>query len=288
MNLDGVHVGAGYPCYAIAECGINHGGDLATAKRLITQAAIAGCQAVKFQKRTVDVVYTQEELDRPRESPFGTTNGDLKHGLELSLRDYAEIHMHCREQGIQWFASCWDKRAVDEMDTFAPPCFKIASACLTDHDLISHTCGKMRPIILSTGMSTMDEIDDAVRLINEHGNELAILHCTSTYPAATAELNLRCIPLLAERFGGVIGYSGHEVGLQTSVAAVALGAKIIERHITLDRASFGSDQAASIEPSGLIRLVRDIRNVEVAMGDGIKRVHDSELPIRDKLRRVPA
>lgn len=280
------YVGAGEPVFVIAEIGINHNGDLDIAMKLIDAAVEAGCNAVKFQKRTVDIVYTPEELAKPRENPFGTTNGDLKRGLEFGEQEYRIIDAYCKQKKILWFASCWDPDSIDFIEQFSPPCYKIASASLTDDALLKAHRRLGRPMILSTGMSTLQEIDHAVEVLGKQ--DLVILHCTSTYPAATDELNLRCIPAFQQRYGVPIGYSGHEVGLYTSLAAATLGACVIERHITLDRAMFGSDQAASVEPSGFARLVRDIRSVEEAMGDGVKKVYASELPIRAKLRRSSA
>lgn len=277
-------VGAGEPTLIIAEIGINHNGSLDLAKQLIAAAAGAGCHAVKFQKRTVSLVYSAAELARPRESPFGTTNGDLKRGLEFGRDEYAEIDRTCREAGLLWFASCWDHASVDFMEAFAPPCYKIASPCLTDHDLLRRFRATARPILLSTGMSTLDEIDAAIAVLGRE--QLVLLHCTSTYPSQAAELNLTTIHRLAERYGVPVGYSGHEVGLATTVAAVVLGAAAVERHLTLDRAMWGSDQAASIEPHGFGRLVKDITAVEAALGDGVKRVYASEVPAMDKLRKV--
>jgi N-acetylneuraminate synthase len=284
VNIGSRSVGDGQPCYIIAEIGINHNGDLALAKKLINVAAAANCDAVKFQKRTVDVVYTPEELAKPRESPFGETNGDLKRGLEFSERDYEEIDRFCREIGIPWFASCWDEASVDIIDRFDVPCFKIASASLTDDNLLRHTRAKGQPIILSTGMSSIEQIDHAVEVLGKR--DLILMHTTSTYPSAVNELNLRAIATLKQRYGVPVGYSGHEVGVATSVAASVLGACTIERHITLDRAMWGSDQAASLEPQGISRVVRDIHACESAMGDGVKRVLESERPIIQKLRRV--
>ncbi len=284
VDLGKRRVGAGEPCYVIAEIGINHNGDLAIARQLIAAAAEAGCDAVKFQKRTVDVVYSAEELARPRESPFGTTNGDLKRGLEFGREQYEAIDATCRELGIDWFASCWDEASVDFIESFSPPCFKIASASLTDDDLLRHHRRYGRPILLSTGMSTLAQIDHAVEVLGKQ--DLVLLHTTSTYPSKVEELNLRAITTLAERYGVPVGYSGHEVGLAPSVAAAALGACVVERHITLDRAMWGSDQSASVEPQGFARLVRDVRVLEAALGDGVKRLYDSEVPVMQKLRRV--
>ena len=277
-------VGDGHPCYVIAEIGINHNGDIETARKLIDVAAASGCDAVKFQKRTIEVVYSAEELERPRESPFGTTNSDLKYGLEFGQEEYQEVDRYCRKRKITWFASCWDEASVDFIAAFNVPCFKIASASLTDDNLLRHTRAKGRPILLSTGMSSLEQVDHAVDLLGK--KDLIVLHTTSTYPAFYEELNLRVIPALKQRYGVPVGYSGHETGLSTTIASVALGACMVERHVTLDRSMWGSDQAASVESQGFMRLVRDIRLVETAMGDGIKRVIEREVPIMKKLRRV--
>lgn len=285
MQIGNRLVGEGQPCFVIAEIGINHNGDVQLAKQLIDAAKEAGADAVKFQKRTVEVVYSPDELDRPRDSPFGKTNGDLKRGLEFGYEQYATIDRYCKKAGLLWFASCWDEGAVDFMEQFNPPCYKVASACLTDDGLLRHHHKMGRAMVLSTGMSTMEQIRHAVRVLDT--DDLILLHCTSTYPSKPEELNLRAIQTLTREFPHhPIGYSGHEVGLQTSVAAVALGACLVERHITLDRAMWGSDQAASVEPQGFQRMIRDIRAVESAMGDGVKRVYEGERPIIEKLRRV--
>jgi N-acetylneuraminate synthase len=279
-------LGDGHPCYIVAEIGINHNGDLDLAKRLISVAVGAGCDAVKFQKRTVDIVYTAEELSKPRESPFGATNGDLKRGLEFNLEDYQEIDRYCREVKMPWFASCWDELSVDVINRFDVPCFKVASASLTDDNLLRHTRATGRPIILSTGMSTMRQIDRAVEILGTEN--LILLHACSAYPAYYEELNLRVIPLLRERYRVPVGYSGHETGLPSSVAAAAIGACMIERHITLDRSMWGSDHAASLEPNGVNKLVGYVRLVEKSMGDGVKRVLEREQPVIKKLRRIGA
>lgn len=284
ITIGGRQVGPGHPCYVVAEIGINHNGDLEIAQRLIDAAVLSGCDAVKFQKRTVDVVYTAEELAKPRDNPFGSTNGDLKRGLELGDAAYQAIDAYCRERRIAWFASCWDEASVDFMERFDPPCYKIASASLTDDRLLQHHRRTGRPIVASTGMSTLEQIDHAVDVLGREN--LVLMHTTSTYPSDIKDLNLRVLPALSARYGVPVGYSGHEVGLPPSVAAVGLGACMVERHITLDRAMWGSDQAASVEPQGFARLVRDIRAVEAAMGDGVKRVIDAEIPIMKKLRRV--
>jgi N-acetylneuraminate synthase len=277
-------LGPGHPCYIIAEIGINHNGDIDLAKRLISVAVAAGCDAVKFQKRTVDVVYTPAELATPRPNPFGDTNGDLKRGLEFEQEDFAEINSFCRQLKIDWFASPWDEASVDFIEQFNPPVYKVASASLTDDHLLRHIRSTGRPILASTGMSTYAEIDHAVSVLGK--DDLILMHTTSTYPAKYEQLNLSAIPKMAERYGIPIGYSGHETGIPTSVAASALGACCVERHITMDRAMWGSDQAASLEPNGISRLVRDIRLVEQSMGDGIKRVYEEEIPVMKKLRRV--
>jgi N-acetylneuraminate synthase len=277
-------VGDGHPCFVIAEIGINHNGDVGIAKRLIDIASLAGCEAVKFQKRTVDVVYTPEELARPRESPFGETNGDLKRGLEFGQEQYEQIDEYCRHKPIAWTASCWDEASVDFIDEFDPPFYKIASPSLTDDQLLRHTRSKGKPIVLSTGMSTLEQIDHAVDVLGKE--DLVLLHCCSAYPAMYPDLNLRVIPFLRDLYGVPVGYSGHETGIASSVAAAALGACVVERHVTTDRSLWGSDHAASLEPNGITRVVRDIRLVEMALGDGVKAILPSEIPVMKKLRRV--
>ena len=277
-------IGPGAPTFVVAEIGINHNGSVETACKLVHAAAAAGCDAVKFQKRTVDIVYSAEELARPRESPFGTTNGDLKRGLEFGAAEYAEIDACCRTSNILWFASCWDEPSVDFMKPFDPPCWKIASASLTDTALLRHHRNMGKPILISTGMSSIEQVAQALKTLQ--GEDVILLNCTSTYPTQLAEINLRAIPRLQEHFGVPVGYSGHEVGLAPTLAAVALGACMVERHISLDRAMWGSDQAASVEPQGFARLVKDIRAIEAAVGDSTKRVYESEIPIMQKLRRV--
>jgi len=279
-------VGDGQSCFAVAEIGINHNGNIQLAKSLIDSAVEAGCNAVKFQKRTVEIVYTPEELAKPRETPFGKTNGDLKRGLEFGLEQYKEIDEYCRQKNIMWFASCWDEASVDFISQFDPPCYKIASASITDDNLLRHHRKYKKPIILSTGMSDLKIISHAVEVLGRE--DLIIMHCTSTYPSKPEELNLSGILTLKNNFGVPVGYSGHEVGLYTTFAAVVLGACMVERHITLDRAMWGSDQAASVEPQGLKRLIRDIRVWENARGDGDIKIYESEVPIMKKLRRVGA
>jgi len=279
-------IGDDQPCFIVAEIGINHNGDIDLAKRLISVASAARCDAVKFQKRTVEVVYSAAELAKPRENPFGLTNGDLKYGLEFEQEEYEEIDDFCKSLKMQWFASPWDEQSVDFLEQFHPSVYKIASASLTDDHLLRYVRGTGKPIILSTGMSCYDEIDHAVEVLGKE--DLILMHATSTYPANYDELNLRVIPTMAARYGIPIGYSGHETGIPTSVCAAALGASCVERHITTDRAMWGSDQAASLAPNGIARMVRDIRLWEQAKGDGIKRVYERELPIMQKLRRVGA
>lgn len=277
-------VGEGYPTFITAEIGINHNGDLGIARRLIDVAVMAGCDAVKFQKRNPDKAVPPEYQNVMRETPWGLmTYLDYRHKVEFGYEEYAAIDAYCKEKGILWFASCWDKDSVDFIEQFSPPCYKIASASLTDTELMRKIRSTGRPVILSTGMSTLDEIREAVANLDR--GKLLIAHSTSTYPCPTEELNLRVIQSLGVEFNCPVGYSGHEVGLQTTYAAVTLGAAFIERHITLDRAMWGSDQAASVEPWGLMRLVRDIRVIERALGDGQKRVFESEMKARQKLRR---
>jgi N-acetylneuraminate synthase len=286
VTIGNKQLGNGHPCYVIAEIGINHNGNIDLAKRLISVAVAAGCDAVKFQKRTIDVVYTEKELATPRENPFGTTNGDLKRGLEFGKEDFQEIQSFCKQVKIDWFVSPWDEQSVDFMEQFDTPVYKVASASLTDDHLLRHIRSTGKPVIASTGMSTYAEIDHAVEVLGK--KDLVLMHTTSTYPAKYEQLNLRAIPNMIERYGVPVGYSGHETGIPTSVAAAALGACCVERHITMDRAMWGSDQAASLEPNGISRLVRDIRLCEQSMGDGIKRVYDEEIPVMKKLRRVGA
>src|SRR6478609_1198796 len=280
-------VGAGHPVYVTGEIGINHNGDLDIAFALIDQAAAAGCDAVKFQKRTPPICTPRDQWDLERDTPWGRMSYiDYRHRVEFDAGDYAAIDAYARSRGIAWFASPWDTESVDFLEPFDVPAHKVASASLTDDELLDRLRATARTIILSTGMSTPRQIRHAVEVLGTEN--IVLCHATSTYPAKPAELNLRMIQTLQAEFPNVpIGYSGHETGLQTTLAAVALGAVFVERHITLDRAMWGSDQAASVEPQGLQRLVRDIRTVEQALGDGVKKVYDSEIPARTKLRRVP-
>ena len=285
VEIGGRPVGEGHPVYVIAEIGLNHNGDVKIAKQLVDAAALAGCDAVKFQKRTPELCVPPEQRNIQRETPWGTmTYMDYRYRVEFGEDQFAEIDRYCKDKGIHWFASCWDEPSVDFIEKFNPPCYKMASASLTDDALLKHTVATGKPMILSTGMSSLAEVEKAVSYFDI--SKLIVLHATSTYPCKPEELNLRVIPAFKAKFDCPIGYSGHEVGLQTTLAAVTLGACVVERHITLDRAMWGSDQAASVEPAGFHRLVRDIRVIEQAMGDGVKKVYESELPIRKKLRRA--
>jgi sialic acid synthase SpsE len=279
-------VGPGHPVYVTGEIGINHNGELENAFALIDAAAEAGCDAVKFQKRTPEVCTPRDQWDIERDTPWGRmTYIDYRHRVEFDEEGYRAIEAHCAKRGIDWFASPWDVESVAFLEKFGVPAYKVASASLTDDELLRAMRATGRTVILSTGMSTPRQIRHAVEVLGSAN--IVLCHATSTYPAKAGELNLRMIHTLQNEFPNVpIGYSGHETGLQTSLAAVALGACFIERHITLDRAMWGSDQAASVEPGGLQRLVRDIRTIEESLGDGVKKVYDSELKPMEKLRRV--
>lgn len=285
VSIGGKLVGENHPTYVIAEIGINHNGDVEIAKKLIDVAAVFGCDAVKFQKRTPEICVPKEQQGVMRETPWGQmTYLEYKKRTEFGEAEYSQIDAHCKAKDIHWFASCWDEPSVDFMEKFEPPCYKVASASLTDHALITKKVATGRPIILSTGMSSMEEIEATVALIPR--DRLVITHATSTYPCKVEEINMRMLHTLRQKFKVPVGYSGHEVGLQISLAAAALGAAVIERHITLDRTMWGTDHSASVEPGGLHRLVRDIRIIDKCLGDGVKKVYESELPIRAKLRRV--
>ncbi len=279
-------VGEGHPTYVVAEVGINHNGDIEIAKDLVRAAKNAGVDAVKFQKRTPILCVPEDQRNVMRETPWGYISYlEYRERVEFGAAEYTEIDRFCKETGIQWFASVWDEPSVDFLETFEPVCYKVPSAALTDHELLRKLRETGRPLVLSTGMSTQDEICQAVEVTG--ANDLVITHATSAYPCDPEELNLRMIPRLMEMFPCPIGYSGHEVGLVPSVVAAALGACLVERHITLDRAMWGSDQAASVEPGGFARLVNYIRVTELALGDGVKRVYESEMPSRKRLRRKP-
>lgn len=277
-------IGDSFPCFITAEIGINHNGKVSQAKKLIDMAVSVGCDAVKFQKRTIDVVYTKEELAKERQSVFGETNGDLKRGLEFGYEQYKEIDEYCKEKNIIWYASCWDEQSVDFIEQFDTPCYKIASASLTDDNLLKYVRRTGKPIFLATGMSTMEQIQHAVDVLGE--DNLIIYHCTSTYPTDLQEINLRVIETLREKYNCPIGFSGHEKGILPSIMSAMLGANAVERHITTDRTLWGSDQAASLERDGINRVVRDIHQLKLILGDGVKKVYDSEKPIIKKLRRV--
>lgn len=281
-------IGDGLPAYVIGEIGLNHNGSVELAKRLIDVAADAGAQAVKFQKRTPAISTPEHMKNTPRETPWGEmTYLEYRYRVEFDREQYIEIGDHATLRGLDWFASPWDVPAVEFLEELNVVAHKVASASVTDLDLLAALAATGKPVILSTGMSTMQQIDAAVEVVGT--DNLVMLHATSTYPLPPEEANLRMITTLREAYPGVpIGYSGHERGLQISLAAVALGASAVERHITLDRAMWGSDHAASLEPTGFDHLVRDIRVIEQAMGDGIKRVFPGELAPMAKLRRVPA
>jgi len=289
MKIVNYEIGMGQPCFIVAEAGVNHNGSLELAKKLIDAAQAAGANAVKFQKRSIEICYTKEELDKPRESPWGTTNRQQKEGLEFGLNEYLEIDDYCEEKGIIWYASPWDIESADFLDSFDIPVWKVASACVTDIELLRYMAKSKKPVIISTGMSTLKEVESAVFVFETAGykpEDIALLSCVSTYPTPIEELNLLKIVTLKDYFlGHPIGYSGHEVGLWTTLAAVAMGACIVERHLTLDRASYGSDQAASLEPIAFTKLVVEIRDLERARGDGKIDIIKSEMAIREKLRR---
>ena len=278
-------VGAGRPVYVIGEIGINHNGDMAIARRLIDVAANAGCDAVKFQKRTPEICVPVEQQGKMRATPWGEmTYLEYKHRVEFGEEENAEIDRYWAQHGVQWFASPWDVPSVEFLERFDVVTHKVASASITDREMLRALAATGKPVILSTGMSELKEIDEAVEILGT--GRLVILHATSTYPLPAEEANLRTIDTLRERYGVPVGYSGHERGLQISLAAVTLGACAVERHITLDRTMWGSDHAASLEPTGLQHLVRDIRVIESALGDGVKRVFPGEVEPRERLRRV--
>jgi len=272
--------------FIIAEVGINHNGDLEIAKKLIDVAKEAGADAVKFQKRTIDLVYTKEELDAPRESPWGTTNREQKMGLEFGRKEYDEIDRYCRVKGIEWFASPWDIESLKFLSVYNLKYLKVASPLLTDHDLLIAIAKERKYTFISTGMSTMKEIEAAVNIFKKYDCPFELMHCNSTYPMTNDdEANLKVIETLRKHFGCKVGYSGHEVGLAVSYGVLIFGASSLERHITISRAMYGSDQAASVEPSGFRMLVGVVRQIERAIGDGVKRVYPTELPIKKKLRK---
>jgi N-acetylneuraminate synthase len=287
VQIGDLLVGPGQPVYVIGEIGINHNGDMSITRQLIDVAANAGCQAVKFQKRTPEICVPLDQQSKIRQTPWGEmTYLEYKHRVEFGHDDYAAIGKYCEERGLQWFASPWDVPSVHFLEEFDVVTHKVASASITDRELLRALAATGKPIILSTGMSEIEEIDEAVEILGT--DKLVILHATSTYPLPAVEANLRTITTLSERYGVPVGYSGHERGLQISLAAVTLGAAAVERHITLDRTMWGSDHAASLEPTGLQHLIRDIRVIEEALGDGVKRVYPGEAEPRLRLRRTTA
>ena len=272
--------------FMIAEIGINHNGSLSIAKKLIDAAAKAGCDAVKFQKRTIETVYSREELDKPRDSPWGITNRQQKEGLEFGRKEYDEIDRYCKNKGIEWLASAWDIESQHFLRHYDLKYNKVASAMLTHRKLLEAIAEEQRYTFISTGMSTMQQIRNAIRIFEDANCPYELMHCNSSYPMKPEDANLLMIRTLRHEFGKMIGYSGHEVGIIITCAAAAMGATSIERHITLDRAMYGSDQAASLEVGGLHSLVTYIREIEKSIGDGIKKVTDTERNIANKLRKI--
>jgi N-acetylneuraminate synthase len=286
LKIGSREIGPGHPCFIVAEIGINHNGDVGLAKQLIDAAIESGADAVKFQKRTVEVVYSEEELARPRDSPWGTTNGDQKRGLEFDREEYAEIDLYCRAEGIPWCASPWDTESVVFLEQFDVPCYKIASACVTDLALLQMIRHTRKPVIMSIGMSTAEELAEAHDLFAWQAYP-ALLVTTSTYPATIADLHLERIKTLADRYpASVVGYSSHSVSPWPALCAAAMGAKIVEAHLTLDRSLYGSDQASSLEPAAFAKMTQEIRDWEIARGSGEIRLLDCEAAVREKLRRV--
>ena len=280
-------IGDGQPVYVIAEIGLNHNGSVDIAKQLIDVAVEAGAQAVKFQKRTPEISTPEHMKATPRETPWGTmTYLEYRYRVEFEQEQYSEIDRYCKSVGVDWFASPWDEPSVDFLESMNVVAYKIASASVTDLGMLKKIKDTGKPVILSTGMSTIEQIDKAVETLSK--DNLSLMHATSTYPLPPEEANIRMITTLKERYGVPVGYSGHETGLQISIAAVALGAVSVERHITMDRAMWGSDHGASLEPKGFVSLVRDIRILEQAMGDGVKRIYPGELAPLSKLRRIDA
>ena len=286
IRIGNIFIGDDEPVFVIAELGINHNGSLEIAKKMIDGAVFAGCDAVKFQKRTPELCVPKDQWDVQRETPWGRMSYiEYRHKIEFNKDEFAELVEYCKGKKILWFASCWDENALEFIQQFDPSVYKIASPCLTDHELLELHRDLEKPVILSTGMSTMDEIVDSIKVLDT--KKLLIAHSTSSYPCKNSELNLKMISTLKEKYPHTpIGYSGHETGLAPTWAAVALGASFVERHITLDRAMWGTDQAASVEILGMMRLVSNIRDIEASLGDGIKKVYESEMSARKKLRRI--
>lgn len=286
IKVGNIFVGDGHPVFIVGEIGINHNGNVDIAKKIIAGAKHAGCDAVKFQKRTPEICTPKDQWNIERDTPWGRmTYIEYRHKVEFREKEYAEINKYCKEIGILWFASCWDEPSIDFIEQFNPPLYKTASAALTDFPLLEKHKKLNKPIMMSTGMSNMDEIEKAISFMDQEN--IMVAHATSAYPCKNEELNLRMIETLKIKYPKIpIGYSGHEVGLAPTWAAVALGASFVERHITLDRAMWGTDQAASVEVGGMERLVSNIRDIENSLGDGIKKVYESEKGQIQKLRRV--
>jgi sialic acid synthase SpsE len=287
IEIDGRLVGEGQPCYVIAEAGVNHNGDPALAKRLIDIAADAGADAVKFQKRTPSEILTAEAMRRPYNVPtsLGATYGEHRERLELSSEQFRALLDHARERGITLLASAWDISSVDFLEDLGIPAYKVASADCSNLPLIEYLAKKGKPVLLSTGMSELSEVDEAVATVRRHNDQLVIFQCTSTYPADNDQLNLRVILTYKQRYNCVVGYSGHERGLAPTEAAVAIGAQVIERHFTIDRTMIGPDHAASLEPEGLKRMIRNVRNIEKALGSPEKKIMPGERAVRDRLAK---
>jgi N-acetylneuraminate synthase len=284
LKIKDRYIGDGHPCFFLAEIGINHNGNLENALKLIDLAAVAKCDGVKFQKRTPEICVPENQRSKMRETPWGYISYmEYRERIEFGEKEYSEIDAYCKQKNILWTASCWDSPSIDFIEKFDVPFHKVPSACLTDKSLLHALRKTDKPIILSTGMSTEEEIQQAIDIVGM--DQLILCHCTSTYPCPTAELNLKMITTLREKYPCPIGYSGHEEGLPTTIAALVLGACFIERHITLDRAMWGSDHAASIAPIALIRLVNHLQATQRALGDGVKKVYESEKPLMQRLRR---
>lgn len=285
IEISNKRIGNGNKVFVIAEIGINHNGSIENTKRLIDMAKRCGCDAVKFQKRTPDLCVPEKQRDIPKETPWGTmTYIEYRHKIEFNKEQYEEIDRYCKEKDILWFASPWDTESVEFLENFDIPCYKVASAMLTNKKLLERIKQTGKPVILGTGMSTMQQIKKAVEILGE--DNTIILHCTSTYPLKENEIDLSVIKTLKKYFNCPIGYSGHEPGLFPSIIAATQGACVVERHITLDRSMYGSDQAGSLEEQGLNKMITEIHSIPIYLGSSKKRVHLSELPIRDKLRRV--
>ncbi len=280
-------VGDGHPCLIIAEAGINHQGDVNIAKKLIDVASFCGADAIKFQKRKIGRILTKQGLDMPYDNPnsFGKTYGEHKYALELSEEEYKDLKKYTEDKNLIFLASAWDEESADFLESIGVAAYKMASADLTNLPLLEHIAKKGKPMIISTGMATMKDVDEALNHVKKWNNQIILLQCTSTYPCNFEEVNLNVIKTFKEKFGCLVGYSGHEKGIAVSSVAVALGASVIEKHLTLDRTMKGGDHAASLEPEGLRRIVRDVRFIEKAMGKYEKELQKSEIPIKEKLAK---